>query len=197
MAPSLSPLSHEQGGLGNERVIISKWFPARDVKRGDVVTFWKPHRRGEVSIKRVVGVGGDVVRVGRGRERGTGTGEKGYSAGGEEKDGMEGGGMGIGMEKRVGLFDGLGDANSSEQTSPGTVVVPHGHIWVEGDNWRKSYDSNDFGPISKALVDGRAVRVWRDGWWRQVGDLREDRDRRHAGRVLREGGSEVPGAFLE
>lgn len=181
MAPSLSPHSHDEGK--NERVVINKWFPARELKRGDVVTFWKPHRAGEVSIKRVVGVEGDVVALG---ERG----EKVYSSGNIGVGGNSGTG------KRFGPFDGLGDGDT-EVVEPGTVVVPHGHIWVEGDNWRKSYDSNDFGPISKSLVDGRAVRVWRDGWWRGVGDERDRRESGHAGRVVREGRSEVPVAFLE
>ncbi|KAF2650792.1 LexA/Signal peptidase [Lophiostoma macrostomum CBS 122681] len=174
MAPSLSPRSHDEGR--NESVVIDKWFPARELKRGDVVTFWKPHRVGEVSIKRVVGVSGDVVRLG---DRGSG---KVY-------------GEGTGTGKRVALFDGLGDADADIEA--GTVVVPHGHIWVEGDNWRKSYDSNDFGPISKALIDGRAVRVWRDGWWRGLEDRREERDKVHAGRVVKQGSSELPAAFLE
>ena len=28
------------------------------------------------------------------------------------------------------------------------VVVPKGHVWVEGDNWRLTKDSNDYGPVS-------------------------------------------------
>ncbi|KAI9705323.1 MAG: hypothetical protein M1820_005153 [Bogoriella megaspora] len=47
-------------------------------------------------------------------------------------------------------------------------MVPKGHIWVEGDNWRSSKDSNEYGPVSKALVIGKAVGVlWplnRAGW---------------------------------
>ena len=28
------------------------------------------------------------------------------------------------------------------------VVVPKGHLWVEGDNTRSSQDSNFYGPVS-------------------------------------------------
>lgn len=28
------------------------------------------------------------------------------------------------------------------------VAVPYNHVWVEGDNWRHTVDSNDFGPVS-------------------------------------------------
>ena len=41
----------------------------------------------------------------------------------------------------------------------GKVKVPQGHIWVEGDNFRKSRDSNWYGPISKSLVNGTATAV--------------------------------------
>ena len=53
----------------------------------------------------------------------------------------------------------------------GKAMVPQGHVWVEGDNWRKSHDSNYYGPISKSLITGRAVavfwppdRFWTEPW---------------------------------
>lgn len=43
----------------------------------------------------------------------------------------------------------------------GRVCVPEGHVWIEGDNWRDSQDSNYYGPVSKALIKGKAVGlVW-------------------------------------
>jgi len=41
----------------------------------------------------------------------------------------------------------------------GRVRVPAGHVWVEGDNRARSKDSNYYGPISKSLINGRAVAV--------------------------------------
>lgn len=49
----------------------------------------------------------------------------------------------------------------------GRVVVPEGHVWVEGDNWRSTRDSNDYGPISKSLVQGKAWVLWAP--WGQFG----------------------------
>ncbi|KAK4181804.1 mitochondrial carrier domain-containing protein [Triangularia setosa] len=40
---------------------------------------------------------------------------------------------------------------------PVGMVVPEGHVWVEGDNADKSRDSNYYGPVSAGLVTGRVV----------------------------------------
>lgn len=41
------------------------------------------------------------------------------------------------------------------------VVVPRGHIWLEGDNAANSSDSRQYGPVPLGLVRSRAVgRVW-------------------------------------
>ena len=45
--------------------------------------------------------------------------------------------------------------------------MPPGHVWVEGDNKKRSYDSRHFGPVPYGLIKGRAIykvsghnRVW-------------------------------------
>jgi inner membrane protease subunit 2 len=46
------------------------------------------------------------------------------------------------------------------------VKVPYGHVWLEGDNWRESLDSNYFGPVSRSLIVGRAMGViWPPERW--------------------------------
>ncbi|PSN71457.1 LexA/Signal peptidase, partial [Corynespora cassiicola Philippines] len=171
MSPTLSPLAHETGQ--NDRILIKRYHPAMPIQRGDVVTFWKPHRPEEISIKRVVAVQGDTVFP-----------RRGYAV--DER---------VAGVRRFGFADGLSVLGEDEEGRAlgegerGRVVVPHGHVWVEGDNWRKSYDSCDFGPVSLGLVDGVAVKVWR-GWldWRGIGDGREKKGR---SRVV-EGVSRLP-----
>ncbi|KAJ0266400.1 hypothetical protein HA466_0004160 [Hirschfeldia incana] len=42
-----------------------------------------------------------------------------------------------------------------------TIVVPKGHVWVEGDYTQNSKDSRIFGPLPYALIQGRLFwRVW-------------------------------------
>ncbi|KAH3679042.1 hypothetical protein WICMUC_001237 [Wickerhamomyces mucosus] len=49
-----------------------------------------------------------------------------------------------------------------------TCVIPRNHLWVEGDNIH-SIDSNNFGPISKGLVVGKATKIiWP---WNRIGDI--------------------------
>lgn len=48
-----------------------------------------------------------------------------------------------------------------EPMEEGELTVPFGHVWVEGDqvDRHKTLDSNDYGPISKSLIEGVATRV--------------------------------------
>lgn len=46
------------------------------------------------------------------------------------------------------------------------VVVPKGHVWLQGDNTANSTDSRNYGPVPYALVTGRVFyRIWPpEGW---------------------------------
>ncbi|KAJ4703821.1 mitochondrial inner membrane protease subunit 1 [Melia azedarach] len=42
-----------------------------------------------------------------------------------------------------------------------TVLVPKGHIWIEGDNIYESNDSRKFGAVPYGLLEGRIFwRIW-------------------------------------
>ena len=41
----------------------------------------------------------------------------------------------------------------------GSCTVPLGHLWIEGDNKDKSYDSRSFGPVSIVLVVGTLLTL--------------------------------------
>ncbi|KAF1938671.1 LexA/Signal peptidase, partial [Clathrospora elynae] len=180
MAPTLSPQAHETGT--EDWVLVRPYLHRNNgqdnnkhgIQRGDVVTFWKPSEPREMGIKRVVALEGDEVWPARGYAR-----DPSF------------------RENRLGgLPDGLPDGDENALEEPGKVVVPYGHVWVEGDNWRKTWDSNDFGPISKGLIKAKAVWVWRD-WFgvERVGDLRDKKERNMRSRVV-EGRSEIPAVFL-
>lgn len=195
MAPTINPSAHETGK--RDWVFFTPYWhwnirkqdpgsteilqdSAGGIKRGDVVTFWKPHKPEEVSIKRVVAIEGDTVYP-----------KRGYAL---DTDIYFG-------DRLKGVPDGIPDIDEDSVLAGtqqlGKIVVPYGYVWVEGDNARKSLDSNDFGPISRALVKERAVWIWR-GWgeflW--VGDGRSRKERALGSRIV-EGRSEIPRVFVE
>jgi inner membrane protease subunit 2 len=188
MAPTINPTVHETGA--KDWIIVRPYLRKGSkkgsgeedewgIKRGDVVTFWKPHRPEQMGIKRVVAVEGDVV----------------YPKTGVYASLLEGG-VGAKLE---GMPDGLPDedVDSIAARVKGKVVVPYGHVWVEGDNSRNSRDSREIGPISKGLVEGKAVWIWR-GWgeFLRTGDRRSKVERELGSKVV-EGKAEVPAVFLE
>jgi inner membrane protease subunit 2 len=141
MSPTLSPSYHATGT--KDYLAWRKWLPTQDLKRGDIVMYATPFRPEGSAVKRVIALGGDTVVL-DGRRR----------PGGEEDvddDGVKGG------EKTVRR---AWDAMAPE------VRVPFGHVWLEGDNWRASQDSNYFGPVSRSLIVGKAMGVvWPPERW--------------------------------
>lgn len=106
-------------------ILTRKHSPSADLRRGDVISFWSPVKPEKLVCKRVVGLEGDLVMLDRKRR---------------PQDDVQARNWDI-----MSLVEG---------EKRGTVRVPWGHVWVEGDNWRKSADSNNYGPVS-GWADGR------------------------------------------
>ncbi|KAI4298240.1 hypothetical protein L6164_031821 [Bauhinia variegata] len=63
----------------------------------------------------------------------------------------------IGMEGDTVTY--LVDPKESDKCE--TVVIPKGHIWVQGDNIYDSNDSRKFGPVPYGLLIGKAFwKIW-------------------------------------
>lgn len=139
MSPTLSPFVHETGqsdqiitvkrnlrGQPRNRdyaVSFEVTRPARStLQRGDIVTFWQPHNPERLGVKRVIGIPGDTI---------------------------------VRNVKRVGRQkenQGRVSEKMGMEVPPLVVKVPWGHIWVEGDNWRNTVDSNDYGTVCSAFT---------------------------------------------
>jgi inner membrane protease subunit 2 len=131
MAPTLSPTYHATGAL--DWLAWRKWRPTDDLRRGDIVMYHTPFKAEGSAVKRVIALGGDTVVLDRRRR-------PGVDEDGEPK-----------ANERTAM-------RSWDVMAP-RVKVPYGHVWVEGDNWRASSDSNYFGPMSRSLIVGRAIGV--------------------------------------
>ena len=125
MAPALQP---------GDRIVATR-LPGRQVERGDVVVFRDPADSRRLSVKRVIGLPGDLV---------------------ESRDGR----VFVSGRAVAGTW---GTHPPSAQIPP--QIVPGGYLFVLGDNRVESWDSRHWGPLPASLVVGRArVVLWqRDG----------------------------------
>ncbi len=137
--------------LGSEILVVG------EPHRGDVIVFVYPEDPQKDFIKRVVGVGGDVIEVR----------SKRLTVNGQS------------------VFDShahFAEGHSGREVSPrdnfGPYTVPAGHVFVMGDNRDRSYDSRFWGPVSLDKVKGKAFLIYwswdgADRWarWERIGDL--------------------------
>ena len=114
-------------------VLIDKvTFHAREPRRGDLVVTSDP-RTGEPIVKRVVAIAGDSV-------------------------GIDDGVLMLNGKK---VAENYIDNDNMEGFFFGPDVVPHGEVFLLGDNRYISVDSRTFGPVTVDEVDGRVLAtIW-------------------------------------
>jgi signal peptidase I len=125
------------------------WHPA--LKVGDVV-LWKDPTTQRVSCKRIVGMEGDKIRR---------YGQYVHLYYPNRED------MAIvwpsdAKERNLDIDCSWDDTAKNELNNPfRTMMVPPGHVWLEGDCPPFSLDSRQHGPIPISLIRGRLVlRLW-------------------------------------
>ncbi|HEX5590133.1 MAG TPA: signal peptidase I [Candidatus Limnocylindrales bacterium] len=144
------PFKVQQGSMENtlleeQYVLVDKLSPRWDAySTGDIIVFEPPESWSQGStvpfIKRVIGVGGDVIEL---------------------RDGLVHV-NGVELDEDY-IFR---DENGPQQTLPAAGgatrwVVPDGELFVMGDHRQDSADSRNFGPIQISHVVGRAwLRYW-------------------------------------
>ncbi|PHJ23287.1 signal peptidase i protein [Cystoisospora suis] len=78
----------------------------------------------------------------------------------------------IGLPGDILLVERKQEGNGQQQfkvTGSDIVLVPPGHIWVQGDNGTSSLDSRYYGCVSQGLIIGTALfRLWPPGFLRRV-----------------------------
>jgi signal peptidase I len=123
----------------NQFIIVSRLsYIIGEPQRGDVVVFHYPLQSDRDFIKRIIGLPGETVTI---------------------------------LEGRVYVNGRLLDEPYIEnfcraKSCDGEWVVPAEHFFVLGDNRGASKDSQDFGPVHRKYIVGRAfVRYWPPSDW--------------------------------
>ncbi len=135
-----------------------KIFPLHSPCRGDIIVFRYPMDRKKDFIKRVVGVGGDVVKIE----------DKKIIINGEPWEDS------YGVHKDSAIL--LGSVSPRDNFGP--VSVPQNALFTLGDNRDKSHDSRYWGFVDLKEVKGSAFIIYwswdKDNHWlrgRRIGKL--------------------------
>lgn len=133
-------------------------FPWKSPQRGDVIVFIYPLEPDKDFIKRVIGVGGDTVRI---------VNKKLYINGVEVPD-----------PHAVYKEDTILPGEVQKRDNFGPVTVPKGNLFVLGDNRDRSLDSRFWGFVPLEDVKGKAFIIYWS-WdrqettvrWKRIGHL--------------------------
>jgi signal peptidase I len=116
-----------------QRVLIDKaTYRFRAPHDGELIAFHAPPT-GELTVKRVVGVGGDRVAI---------------------RDGV----LFVNGDK---VHEPYVDHAMVDSVYFGPVVVPSGTVFVMGDNRGESIDSRVYGAVPRSDVIGRVIPLWK------------------------------------
>jgi len=133
-------------------------IPITNPKRGDIVVFKFPEDPSKDFIKRVIGVGGDVIEV---RDKKVYVNSKLLN-------------HDFGMHTDSYIFP----ASVQPRDNFGPVVVPPHSLFVMGDNRDQSYDSRFWGFVDLKAVKGKALIIYwswdKDNFgvrWNRIGHL--------------------------
>jgi signal peptidase I len=131
---SMIPVLHDQ-----ERIIISKLaIKEANLKRFDIVVFYRPDEPEKTLIKRIIGLPSEIVE-------------------------MRHGDIYI-NDKLLGQPFLLNEASVPYNIPDGNfppLLIPRGHYFILGDNRQSSKDSRFFGTVPQKYIAGKAIfRYW-------------------------------------
>jgi signal peptidase I len=133
-------------------------IPIKEPQRGDVIVFKFPEDPSKDFIKRVVGVGGDTVRI---------VNKKVYVNGKLQENPYA-----IYMDPHTNPY------NAPQRDNQGPITVPKGKLFMMGDNRDESNDSRFWGFVDVSAVRGKAFMIyWSwdsngfDVRWKRLGHL--------------------------
>uniref|UniRef100_A0A1B0CY04 Mitochondrial inner membrane protease subunit n=1 Tax=Lutzomyia longipalpis TaxID=7200 RepID=A0A1B0CY04_LUTLO len=138
--PSMEPTIYSGDILLTEKLSCRR----NRIDRGDVITAIAPTHPSKIICKRVFAVSGDRIVAGMP---------------GNANDSIS---INVSAITADGTPLSASDRERIELTkSRRKIIIPRGHVWLEGDNKENSADSRYYGAIPQGLIKSRAVaRVW-------------------------------------
>lgn len=138
-----SSISMKPTILPSERLVVdNSYFAIHQVKRGDLVVVRLPDYPNVLQVKRIVGIGGDVIEIRNGKLFQNGKPE-------------------------IPLNYSITEFTSIEQNPEGQklynspkVKINENQIYVLGDYRPAALDSRIWGPISTSLITGKPIYIY-------------------------------------
>ena len=122
---------------GDQVLVDKRAYRGAFPRRGDLVVFHAP-RTGDVTLKRAVGLPGDIVAI---------------------EDGV----LVVNGRRRTEPY---ADPDAIDSVYFGPARVPAAGVFVLGDNRADSIDSRDYGAVSRSDLMGRVgIRLWPPARW--------------------------------
>lgn len=145
--------------LYSDNILMTERISPRlnEIYRGDIIIAKNPSNPQQYICKRVIGLAGDKIVTQSSFQLNPFARSGNSEATASEYTDLTGP---LDVQK---LSDDAIDGSSMTQRTfkSNTVVVPRGHVWLEGDNVENSSDSRHYGPIPQGLIKSRAIcRLW-------------------------------------
>lgn len=143
--------------LVSNNILVTERISPRinGIIRGDIIIAKNPTNPAQHICKRVIGLPGDRIVM----QQQSPFNLNPFSNVTKENSTVE-------KAKPLGNVNDAIDENETSSLTPNifqnkVVIVPRGHVWIEGDNVENSSDSRHYGPIPQGLIKSRAVgRLW-------------------------------------
>ncbi|KYF54568.1 hypothetical protein BE04_44795 [Sorangium cellulosum] len=153
MSPTVMPGDH---------LFVLKDKPGERAGRGDVIMFRSPADPRQRFIKRIVATGGDRVQIDARGLRINGREVTSELVGAEHVIPGDAGSPYELWQETLGerRYPVLRTPGGPAPSALADVKVPHGSVYVLGDNRDSSYDSRHFGPVPVEAIEGIAAVIY-------------------------------------
>lgn len=147
--------------LYSDNILMTERISPRlnEIYRGDIIIAKNPSNPQQHICKRVIGLPGDKIVTQSSFQLNPFARSGNSEATAAEYTDLIGNNDAMDAQKLGDSHD--GSSMTQRTFISNTVLVPRGHVWLEGDNVENSSDSRHYGPIPQGLIKSRAIcRLW-------------------------------------